>query len=108
MRIALKACGYPKWAFNKAMSQSNRITEQSETQQSQLKNLVIPYMAGVSEKLRGTFGKHHILMHFKPTNTLMQRLFHPKDWTPKHNRSNIVYVAQCQEECSELYIGDTK
>ena len=81
--------------------------EQSETQSRQ-KNLVIPYMAGMSEKLKMIFGKHHIPMHFKLTNTLRQRLVHQKDWTPKHNRSNIVYVAQCQEECSELYIGDTK
>ena len=52
--------------------------------------------------------KHHIPEHFKPTNTLRQRLIHPKDWTPKHNMSNIVYVVQCKEECSELYTEETK
>ena len=65
-------------------------------------------MVGVSEKLKRIFGKHHIPVHFKPTNTLRQRLVHPKDRIPKHNRSNIVYVVPCKEECSELYIGETK
>ena len=60
---------------------------------------------GWSEKLKIIFGKHHMPMHFKPTNTLKQRLVHPKDRTPKHNR---VYAIQCKEECSELYVGETK
>ena len=34
--------------------------EWSETQ-SWWKNLVIPYMVGVSEKIKRIFGKHHIL-----------------------------------------------
>ena len=50
----------------------------------------IPYTVGVSEKLRRIFGKHHIPVYFKPTNTLRQRLIHLKDQTPKRNRSNIV------------------
>ena len=45
---------------------------------------------------------------FKPTNTLRQILIHPKDVTPKRNRSNVVYAVQCKEKCLELYTGDTK
>ena len=81
--------------------------ELSETQSRQ-KKLVIPYMAGVSGKLIMIFGRHHIPMHFKPTNTLRQRFVHPKDQTPKHNRSNILYTVQCKEECLELYVRETK
>ena len=91
LKTALKPCGYPTWTFNKAMSWPSRTMEQSETQ-SRWKNLVIPYIAGVSEKLKMIFGKHHIPVHFKPTNTLRQRPIHPNDRTPKHNRSNTVYA----------------
>ena len=65
--------------------------EQLETQGRQ-KNLVNPYMEGVPEKLKGIFGKNYIPVHFKPTNTLRQRLVHLKDRRPKHNISNIVYM----------------
>ena len=32
----------------------------------------------------------------------------PKLQTPRHKQSNIIYAIQCQEECNELYIGETK
>ena len=82
------------------------MADRTETQ-SQWKNLVIPYMAGVSVKIKRIFGKHHIPEFFKPTNRLRQRLIHPKDRTPKHKRSNVVYAIQCNE-CSELYVGETE
>ena len=47
-------------------------------------------------------------MQFKPYNTLRQRLVHPKDKTPRHKHSNVVYAIQCQEECNKLYIGEIK
>ena len=47
-------------------------------------------------------------MHFKPTNTLRQKLVHPKDRTPRHKLENVVYAVQCSEECTDLYIGKTK
>lgn len=32
----------------------------------------------------------------------------PKDHTPHAKRSNIIYPVRCSEECSILYIGETK
>ena len=66
------------------------------------------YLSGVSEKFRRILQKHDILVQFKPSNTLRQRLVHPKDKTPRHKQSNVVYAIQCQEECNKLYIGETK
>lgn len=57
-----------KWAFIKLLSKSNkRMSSRAETQSEQ--NLVIPYMGGISEKLKWIFGKHHIALYFKLTNT---------------------------------------
>ena len=39
---------------------------------------------------------------------LRQRLVHPKDKTPRHKFSNVVYAVQCTEECSDLYIRENK
>lgn len=32
----------------------------------------------------------------------------PKYKTPRHKQSNVVYAIQCSEECTDLYIGETK
>ena len=54
------------------------------------------------------FQKHKIQVNFKPGQTLRHRLVHSKDKTPRHKLSNVVYAVQCKEECSDLYIGETK
>lgn len=70
--------------------------------QCQWKNLVIPYTANVSEKLKWILGKHNIPVFFKPTNTLRWSFVHPKDQTPKHKKSKVVYAIQFSEEYTEL------
>ena len=72
------------------------------------KHIVIPYMSGVSEKLRRNFSNLGFPVHFKPKNAFRQRLVHSKDKTPKHKLSGVVYAVQCSEECADLYIGETK
>jgi len=54
------------------------------------------------------FSKHDIPVHFKPKNPPRQRLLHPKDRTPKHKLSAIIYAEQCREECTDLYVGETE
>ena len=56
---------------------------------------VIPYVTGTSEKLRRIFNQHHILIHFKLTNTMSQKLIHSEDKTPRNKQSDIVYAVQC-------------
>lgn len=83
-----------------------RLADRTETQ-SQWKNLVIPYTASISKKLKQILEKHYIPVFFQPTNTLRWSTVHPKDQTPKH-KSNVIYAVQFSEECLELDIGETK
>ncbi|XP_047457867.1 uncharacterized protein LOC125018165, partial [Mugil cephalus] len=106
IKQTLKTCGYPNWAFVKGSKRYPR--KDREEEQNRRKNITIPYIAGVSEKLRRIFGKHRIPVYFKPGNTLRQKLVHPKDKTPRQKQSNVVYAVQCSEECTDLYIGETK
>ncbi|XP_065326070.1 uncharacterized protein LOC135932513 [Pelmatolapia mariae] len=110
VKEALKTCGYPNWAFIKSaeMHRKEDQTPAREDKKDRRNNIVIPYVAGVSEKLRRVFSKHDIPVYFRPSNTLRQKLVHPKDKTPKHKLNNVVYVVQCSEECPDLYIGETK
>ncbi|KAL3978929.1 G2/M phase-specific E3 ubiquitin-protein ligase [Sarotherodon galilaeus] len=110
VKEALKTCGYPNWAFIKS-AKSHRKEDQTparEDKKDRCNNIVIPYVAGVSEKLRRVFSKHDIPVYFRPSNTLRHKLVHPKDKTPKHRLNNVVYAVQCSEECPDLYIGETK
>ncbi|XP_076748497.1 uncharacterized protein LOC112431314 isoform X3 [Maylandia zebra] len=83
-------------------------TPAREDKKDRHNNIVIPYVAGVSEKLRRVFSKYDIPVYFRPSNTLRQKLVHPKDKTPKHKLNNVVYAVQCSEECPDFYIGETK
>lgn len=48
------------------------------------------------------------MLSFKPQNMLHWKLVHPKGRVPRHKHINIVYTVKCQEDCIELYIGETK
>ena len=48
-------------------------------------NIIVPYVARFSEKLQRIFSKRDISVHFKPSNTLRQRLVHPRDKVNKTN-----------------------
>ena len=62
----------------------------------------------VLKKFRRILQKHDVPVQFKPSNTLRQRLNHPKDKRPRRRQSTVVYAIQCQEGCNALYIWQTK
>ena len=84
---------------------SGEITQYSIVQTEKYKNNIIPYG---ERKHRRIFNKHHILVHFKPCNTLRQTLFHHKDKTPRHKQSNGVHAVQWSQDWTDLYIGENK
>ena len=93
VKKALQTCGYPKWTFIKPSKRHSK--KQPEMEREKQRNVVIPYMAGLSEKFRRIFQKHKIQVNFKPGQTLRQRLVHPKEKTPRYKLSNVVYAVQC-------------
>ena len=116
LQKALNLCGYRNWTFQKALSQTkstDKVAAARKTQDdgevTRGRNITIPYVSGLSEKLRRIFRDKGVPVSFKPKNTLRQALVHPKDKQPKDRQSNIVYAIQCQDSgCEELYIGETK
>ena len=62
--------------------QTGPLSREEETRKCN--SIIIPYIAGTSEKLSRIFNKHHILVHFKPT-----KLVHPKNKTPRHKQGNV-------------------
>lgn len=66
IRTSVKMCSYPGWRKNK-----NR-----EEMQQHCHSAINKYA-----RKTGVFNKNNIPVHFKPVNTLSQRLVHPKDKT---------------------------
>ncbi|KAI8511634.1 hypothetical protein Bbelb_107340 [Branchiostoma belcheri] len=109
---ALKTCGYPQWAINKATCPKPPNTKPSAGTKS--KGLVVlPYIKDLSEALRRIFISHGIATCFKPTTTLRHILVAPKDKTPQEKKCGVIYHIPCQGKnnrgpCQETYIGETE
>ena len=93
------------WAFSKT---SRKRDPKKEEDRNKRHSISTPYLSGVLEKFRRILQKHDIPVQLKPSNSLRQRLVHPKDKSPRHKQCNVVYALQCQKECNQLYIGETK
>ncbi|KAI8490873.1 hypothetical protein Bbelb_312920 [Branchiostoma belcheri] len=111
LRGALAKCGYQNWTFNKALKPSDQSKKTQKCKPLTNKNkanITIPYVQGVSEKLRRIFQNFNIATNFKPHSTLRQRLVHPKDRPHKGTKANVIYKLKCEEpNCNNTYIGET-
>ncbi|XP_072048801.1 uncharacterized protein [Amphiura filiformis] len=115
LKSALGACGYRKWTFEKALHKPKSPTKDDAShtatagEEKRRHNVTIPYVSELSEKIRRIFRGYQIPVSFKPTNTLRQKLVHPKDKVPKDKQNNLVYAIPCTDNgCKDLYIGETK
>ena len=90
---ALRACGYPKWPFNKVRRQiESKRNKKTRKQRDSLQRpmVVIPYMENVSEAVARIMRKHDIPVAMKPYKTLKTVLVHPKK-TGQKNLTECVY-----------------
>ena len=62
IKKALQTCGYPKWTSVKSSKRRHR--EPPKTERDKRRKVVIPYVAGLSEKFRRIFQKHKIQVNF--------------------------------------------
>ncbi|XP_078586425.1 galactosylceramide sulfotransferase-like [Branchiostoma floridae x Branchiostoma japonicum] len=105
-------CGYRQWSFNKALKPSHESKKPSISKPLDKKkktvNATIPYIQGVSEKLRRILQNFNIATNFKPHSTLRQKLVHPKDRVQKGTKSDVIYRLKCEgPQCNDTYIGET-
>ena len=69
----------------------------------------LPYVCGISERIKKVLQEHRICASLKPTNQLRSMLVNVKDKTPRDKRSHLVYGFQCPEkDCDHTYVGETQ
>ena len=67
---------------------------------------VIPYVSGVSERIRKTCEKFNLRVVFKSGPTLRSLLTKVKDSLPKEKLAGVVCQIACQ--CGKVYVGKTQ
>ena len=66
--------------------------------------VVLLYVRGILEQLRGVFRSFNVLAYFKPTNTLQQLPVWPKEKVENGKVLGPVYHITC-DDCDARYIG---
>ena len=103
---ALRANDYEPWMLEIPKKRNNTDRKQQDKSINKSTPIGIPYIKGVSEPLARIFKKHGLSVYHKPINTLRSLLVHPKDTTPKFNRTGVIYEVNCQD-CNNTYVGET-
>ena len=108
IKQALRACGYPDWAFKKDLRKvQKRNPSKKKNKNSQKKGLVvIPYVEGISERIERTLKKYNVSTAMRPQSTLRNILVHPKDKCSPEEQGEIIYKIPCKN-CHKSYIGET-
>ena len=119
---ALRHCDYPKWALKQARAKllsraqppAESPTDPPPAPAPRTRSRVrvsLPYVSGLSEKLRRIFISHGVSVSFKPENKLRSILVHPKDKSEKGDITGSVYHIPCaggRQECQDFYMGETE
>ena len=111
VRDALRTCGYPEWALKEGEQLGQKkVRNNSDAGSSKPKPkgfVVLPYMKGVTERLKRTYGKHDIKLFSKPGYTLRNALVRPKDLLRMEEKCRTVYKLEC-DICHKIYIDESE
>ncbi|XP_071945092.1 uncharacterized protein [Antedon mediterranea] len=89
------------------MKENKKVTSKKKENTMESKGfVVVPYVAGLSERVSKVFKEFGINTAMKPHTSLRQLLVHPKDQIDKLKVANCVYEISCSN-CDHTYIGET-
>ena len=93
---------------NHSLPQLQQQTQATDIQEEEIKmSINLPYVEGISEKLRRILRSHKIRSTFYTENTLRKLLCKPKDQVATEDKNNIVYEIDCSN-CEAVYFGESK
>lgn len=101
----LKLNGYAEQALSKARDNRGTQTNQNTDQQDNVCTTVIPYVRGLSEKIRRIGNDYNVRTAIRTTNTIRSMLTKTKPDNENQRTKNCIYKVPC--ECGKSYIGET-
>lgn len=96
---------YPPYFIDKTLNEIQNPNHRHKDNNTQYIQLTIPYIRGVSEKIRRIGKQYNIRTSFKTQNTLRSILSHTKPMNTEQQTKNVIYQIPC--ECDKFYIGET-
>ena len=106
IKSALKNCGYQNWVFSNSDRKSECTPEVNQRELTGRRIYsTLPYIQGISDKIRKAYKKEGVHTSFKPHKILHQLLVVPKD-KPPNQLAGTVYCLEC-EDCHKCYIGES-
>ena len=106
---ALKLNHYPEKLINTIFKERiHKFYNQNPQKNTSKKQnyLSLPYIPGLSEKIKNTFEQHNITIAHKGHNLLKSNFSKLKSKIPDNKKSHIVYQIPCKN-CDSVYIGQT-
>ena len=105
----LKVNGYPQSFIDRCLvpAQETIQPENQESQESPRGYASIPYIKGVSERVRRVLSRENVRTTFKPVKTLGSIFKKPKDRPATNQIKGIVYKVKCKT-CDFAYVGESK
>ena len=110
LKRVLSVSGYTKHAWETATKPRPSSTQLRSTTSAETKHkgsITLPYVGPFTEAVARNIRQSGIQVHLRPTNTIRQRLVHPKDKVDKMEQSGVVYKIQCND-CDSSYVGETE
>ena len=86
--------------------ESDGSKEENKRAEERTESIVVPYIKGVSEKLRRDLGKEDINVVFKRGQTLHSIIFNGKFKKKDGRKKDLIYKIPCRD-CTLCYIGET-
>ena len=80
--------------------------ENNDRAKERTESIVVPYVKGVSEKLRKDLAKEAVNLVFKKGRTLHSMIFNGKYKKSDGRKKDLIYKIPCQD-CKLCYIGET-
>ncbi|KAJ8911898.1 hypothetical protein NQ315_012312 [Exocentrus adspersus] len=102
----LKSNGYRSKILNKARFATSRQENTRVEENSNIISPVIPYIRGLSEKIRRIGNAYNVRTAFRTQDTLRANLTRIKLRNENQDPNNCIYEIPC--ECGKSYIGETK
>ena len=105
----LKVNGYSQSFIDRCLvpAQETIQPENQESQESPRGHASIPYIKGVSERVRRVLSRENVRTTFKPVKTLGSIFKKPKDRPATNQIKGIVYKVKCKT-CNFAYVGESK
>jgi hypothetical protein len=96
-----------KKLFNMKINKNNEVLRDENTEITEKKLMVMPYIRNITETIASTINKNEFMIGFRCLNKLDRFIKTHKDRNAPNCNNNVIYKVSCND-CNASYVGQTK